>query len=48
LDEQAFSFESPIAKELLVNRQVLEYFTEGQESFAVHPALADALRENLQ
>jgi hypothetical protein len=48
LDEQAFSFESPTGKELLVNRQVLEYFTEGRESFAVHPALAQALRENPQ
>jgi Holliday junction resolvasome RuvABC ATP-dependent DNA helicase subunit len=31
------------AKELLVNRQVLEYFSRGREHFAVHPALAKVL-----
>lgn len=44
LNDHAFSFDNPIGRELLVNRQVLEYFTEGHESFAVHPALADALK----
>jgi hypothetical protein len=31
------------ARELLVNRQVLEYFKGGREFFAVHPALARVL-----
>ncbi len=39
----AFQVEDPIARELLVNRQVLEYFDRGREFFAVHPALAKVL-----
>jgi hypothetical protein len=33
----------PASRELLVSRQVLEYFTNGRESFAIHPALAKVL-----
>jgi hypothetical protein len=45
LSEQSFSFDDPVARQLLVNRQVLEYFSDGHESFAVHPSLAEALKE---
>ncbi|MGA2773190.1 MAG: hypothetical protein ABSG26_20475 [Bryobacteraceae bacterium] len=38
-----FSIQDPTAQELLVNRQVLEYFDRGREFFAVHPALAKVL-----
>jgi hypothetical protein len=38
-----FPIENATALELLVNRQVLEYFSQGRESFAVHPALAKVL-----
>lgn len=43
--DEAFSIENPQAKELLVSRQVLEYFNDGRESFAVHPALCKVLEE---
>jgi hypothetical protein len=38
-----FPIEDSTARELLVNRQVLEYFSRGREFFAVHPALAKVL-----
>jgi len=38
-----FPIEDSTAKGLLVNRQVLEYFSRGREHFAVHPALAKVL-----
>jgi hypothetical protein len=44
-ENQEFSVDDPISRQLLVNRQVLEYFDEGRDSFAVHPALAEALKE---
>jgi hypothetical protein len=47
LRQLAANKEFPIAnsnaRELLVNRQVLEYFSGGREFFAVHPALAKVL-----
>lgn len=43
IDDCEFPIEDSTAKELLVNRQVLEYFSGGLESFAVHPALAKVL-----
>jgi len=42
-EDGEFPVENTTAKELLVNRQVLEYFKRGLESFAVHPALAKVL-----
>jgi hypothetical protein len=39
IDTLGFSLEYPSAKELPVNRQVLEYCTDGRDSFAVDPAL---------
>lgn len=45
IDNEDFSTENPIGRELLVNRQVLEYFSNGRDSFAVHPALAEMLTE---
>jgi len=42
-DDKAFPIQDSSAQELLVNRQVLEYFSRGQEFFAVHPALASVL-----
>jgi hypothetical protein len=42
-DDKAFPIQDSSAQELLVNRQVLEYFGRGQEFFAVHPALASVL-----
>jgi hypothetical protein len=46
IDNNEFSVEDPIAKELLINRQVLEYFSNQRDSFAVHPALAEVLTES--
>ena len=43
--DDEFPSEDPAAKELLVNRQVLEYFTHGREFFAVHPSLAEVLAD---
>jgi hypothetical protein len=42
-DDKAFPIADSTARELLVNRQVLEYFSRGREFFAVHPALAKVL-----
>jgi hypothetical protein len=42
-ENDEFPVEDSTAKELLVNRQVLEYFSRGREHFAVHPALAKVL-----
>jgi len=41
-----FSTENPVARELLINRQVLEYFNNHRDSFAVHPALVEVLAES--
>jgi Holliday junction resolvasome RuvABC ATP-dependent DNA helicase subunit len=38
-----FPIQDSTARELLVNRQVLEHFSRGREFFAVHPALAKVL-----
>jgi hypothetical protein len=46
MDNDEFSVENPISRELLINRQVLEYFSNGRDSFAVHPALAELLKES--
>jgi hypothetical protein len=46
IEDDEFSTENPKARELLVNRQVLEYFRDGRDYFAVHPALADVLPES--
>jgi hypothetical protein len=46
MENEGFSVENPRFRELLVNRQVLEYFGDGGESFAVHPALAEVLGES--
>jgi hypothetical protein len=43
MDNDEFPIEDPVALELLVNRQVLEYFDHGRESFKVHPALVKVL-----
>jgi Cdc6-like AAA superfamily ATPase len=40
-----FSTDQPVARELLVHRQVLEYFRDGGDVFAVHPALAEVMGE---
>jgi hypothetical protein len=45
LENHEFSTENPVARELLVNRQVLEYFSDQRDRFAVHPALAPMLAE---
>jgi hypothetical protein len=42
-ENDEFPIGDSTAKELLVNRQVLEYFSRGREHFAVHPALAKVL-----
>jgi len=46
MDNEEFSIEFPTSKELLINRQVLEHFNNGSDSFAVHPALAEALQQS--
>ena len=46
IDNEEFSIENPIAKQLLINRQVLEYFSNQRDFFAVHPALAEVLAES--
>jgi len=43
MDHGEFPIENSTARELLVNRQVLEYFKGGVDYFAVHPALAKVL-----
>jgi len=46
IENDEFSVENPTAKQLLVNRQVLEYFNNQRDFFAVHPALAEVLTES--
>jgi hypothetical protein len=46
IDNGGFSIENPILRELVINRQVLEYFQNGRDFFAVHPALAEVLPES--
>jgi hypothetical protein len=46
VESDEFSPENATARELLVNRQVLEYFSEGRDYFAVHPSLAAVLPES--
>ncbi|MEX2299620.1 MAG: hypothetical protein WD733_01715 [Bryobacterales bacterium] len=41
--KQEFPIEHPVARRLLVNRQVLDYCSHGREYFAVHPSLAKVL-----
>jgi len=43
IENNEFPIETSAAKELLVNRQVLEYFKGGVDYFAVHPAIAKVL-----
>ncbi|MGB9456881.1 MAG: hypothetical protein WCB12_12610 [Bryobacteraceae bacterium] len=40
---EGFEVRDSASRELLVNRQVLEHFSNGRESFVVHPALAKVL-----
>jgi hypothetical protein len=46
LVDEEFSIDDPISRELVVNRQVLEYFNNGREFFGVHPALVEVLTES--
>ena len=46
MDNEQFSIEDPIARALVINRQVLEYFNHGRDIFAVHPALVEVLAES--
>ncbi len=46
IDNNEFSIENPTAKQLLVNRQVLEHFSGRRDFFAVHPALAKMMTES--
>ena len=46
VENEEFLLENPVSKELLVNRQVLEYFSNGRDFFAVHPALKEVLQES--
>jgi hypothetical protein len=43
MDNDEFSIEDPIARELVINRQVLEYFDNGRDFFEVHPTLVEVL-----
>jgi Cdc6-like AAA superfamily ATPase len=45
LRDKQFSPKNPDSKDLLVNRQVLEYSNGGREYFLVHPALVEVLPE---
>jgi Cdc6-like AAA superfamily ATPase len=47
IENEEFSVENSLAKQLLVNRQVLEYFSGQRDFFAVHPALAKILTESV-
>jgi len=47
INKKEFSPDNPAARELLVNRQVLEYCRRGRDFFAVHPALAEVLAETV-
>jgi hypothetical protein len=46
LNNQVFPLDDPKAIQLLVNRQVLEYFRDQHDFFAVHPALAVVMKES--
>jgi len=46
IDNEEFSIEDSASKQLVVNRQVLEYFGGQRDFFAVHPALAKTLAES--
>jgi hypothetical protein len=46
MDNEEFSIQDPTSTALVVNRQVLEYVTDGRDSFAVHPALVEVLAES--
>jgi hypothetical protein len=46
LENEGFSTDNPTARQLLVNRQVLEYFSDQEGFFAVHPALVEVLPES--
>jgi hypothetical protein len=45
IDNEEFSLDAPVNLELLINRQVLEHFSQGRDTFAVHPALIGVLEE---
>jgi hypothetical protein len=45
LENDEFSLDAPQSIELLINRQVLEHFIQGRDTFAVHPALVEVLEE---
>ncbi|MGO9966110.1 MAG: hypothetical protein ACLPY2_02460 [Bryobacteraceae bacterium] len=45
LRDEQFSPSSPVSRDLLVNRQVLEYSKGGRDYFRVHPALVEVLPE---
>jgi hypothetical protein len=42
---EEFPVDDPLALELIANRQVLEHFQRGRESFTVHPAVAKCMPE---
>jgi energy-coupling factor transporter ATP-binding protein EcfA2 len=46
VENDEFSIDDPAARALLVNRQVLEYLTDGRELFGVHPALMKVMKES--
>ena len=46
MDNEEFSIEDPISRGLVINRQVLEYFENGRDFFAIHPALLEVLAES--
>jgi hypothetical protein len=46
IENEEFLVENLLSKQLLVNRQVLEYFNGQRDFFAVHPALAKMLAES--
>jgi hypothetical protein len=48
LRDKQFSPNNADSKDLLVNRQVLEYSKEGRDYFLVHPALAEVLPEQVR
>lgn len=46
IENDEFSTDNPTAGELLINRQVLEYFSDERDFFAAHPALIAVLMES--
>jgi hypothetical protein len=44
---EEFRIDDPTSRELLVNRQVLEHFSNGREFFGIHPALAKVLPKSV-